>query len=522
MANAVGYKMLLAASEVVGFGKTGGLADVTGSLPRALARRGHECAIILPLYRCTRAGKIPIVATGHTFTVPIGNRTVAGSLWQSTLPDSNVPVYLVEQPEYFERDDPAKGTGFYQFTLPGGHKRDYPDNCERFIFFCRAVLEAMRLLDYWPEVLHLNDWQTGLVPVYLHEVYRRQANYECVRTLFTVHNIAYQGQFWHWDMLLTGLDWRLFNHRQLEFYGQLNFLKAGIVFSDLISTVSPTYAKEIQTPNFGWGLDGVLAERRERLFGIVNGVDYRVWNPAIDPHLPATFDVESVVQRKPICKAALQRRFGLPAEPRAPLLAMIARLVEQKGLDLLGPATESLLQLGAQLVVLGEGDATYHRMLQDLRARFPNRIGVVFAFDESLAHQVEAGADIFLMPSQFEPAGLNQLYSLKYGTVPVVRATGGLADTVVDCTPASLASGTATGFSFLPYTPAALVHAVQRAVEIYRNAPDRWLALMRAGMQQDWSWDRIAEQYEQLYSRLGLRGEERGQRTEDRGQKTES
>jgi starch synthase len=502
MANPVGQKLLVAASEAVGFAKTGGLADVTGSLPRALARRGYECALILPLYHGTRTGKVPIAPTGHSFTVPIGNRTVAGALWQATLPDSNVPVYLVEQPEYFERDDPAKGSGLYQFTLPGGHKRDYPDNCERFIFFGRAILEAMRLLDYWPQVLHLNDWQTGLVPVYLDEMYRRQAGYENIRTLFTIHNIAYQGQFWHWDMLLTGLDWRLFNYRQLEFYGQLNFLKAGIVFSDLISTVSPTYAKEIQTPSYGCGLDGVLTERRNRLFGIVNGVDYRVWNPATDPHLAATYDIESVGKRKPLCKAALQRRFGLPEEPRTPLLAIIARLVEQKGLDLVGKAADSLLQLGVQLVVLGEGDATYHRMLQDLRTRFPNRLGVVFAFDEALAHQIEAGADIFLMPSQYEPAGLNQLYSLKYGTVPVVRATGGLADTVTDATAATLAAGTATGFAFQPYTPSAFAQAVQRAVEMYRGAPDPWFSLMRTGMQQDWSWNRIAKDYEELYSRL--------------------
>lgn len=261
MANSAGQKVLLASSEVVGFAKTGGLADVAGSLPRALSQRGLETAIILPLYSCTRKGKIPLASTGRTFSVPIGNRTVAGSLWQATLPGSTVPVYLVEQPDYFERDDPAKGSGLYQFTLPGGHKRDYPDNCERFIFFCRAVLEAMRLLDYWPDVLHLNDWQTGLVPVYLREIYRHEANYDRMRTLFSIHNIAYQGQFWHWDMLLTGLDWRLFNYQQLEFYGQLNFLKAGIVFADLIGTVSPTYAREIQTPYYGHGLEGVLAER---------------------------------------------------------------------------------------------------------------------------------------------------------------------------------------------------------------------------------------------------------------------
>jgi starch synthase len=499
MPNGLPHKLVLAASEVVGFAKTGGLADVAGALPRALSRRGHNCAIILPLYHAVRHGRVPISPTELKFTVPIGNRTVAGSLWRATLPDSGVPVYLVEQPDYFDRDDPAQGRGLYQFTLPGGQKRDYPDNCERFIFFSRAVLEAIRLLDFWPDILHLNDWQTGLVPVYLREVYQGQSGYERIRTLFTIHNIAYQGQFWHWDMLLTGLDWKLFNYRQLEFYGQLNFLKAGIVFADWISTVSPTYAREIQTPYYGCGLEGVLAERHDRLSGIVNGVDYKVWNPATDANLTSPYDVNSVAERKPQCKIALQRRYGLPEQPRTPLLGMVARLVEQKGLDLLGRAAEPLLKLGVQLVVLGDGDAVHHRMLVDLRKRFPEQVGVVFAFDEPVAHQIEGGADIYLMPSLYEPAGLNQLYSLRYGTVPVVRATGGLADTITDSTAETLAAGTATGFTFLAYTPAALLGTVQRALGLYREQPDKWLALMQTGMHQDWSWDRIAGDYDKLY-----------------------
>jgi starch synthase len=502
MATAGNHKLLFAASEVAPLAKTGGLADVAGSLPRALSRHGWQCAIVLPLYNSARDSKMPLVRTEHTFTVAIGNRTVSGALWQTTYPDSRVPVYLIEQPEYFERDDPAQGRGLYQFALPGGQKRDYPDNCERFIFFSRAVLEVLRLVDYWPDVVHVNDWQTGLVPVYLREVYRSQPDYDRVRTLFTIHNLAYQGQFWHWDMLLTGLDWQLFNYRQLEFYGQLNFLKAGIVFADLINTVSPTYAKEIQTPYFGCGLDGVLAERRERLFGIVNGVDYSIWNPATDPHIASTYDVQSVAERKPRCKAALQRRYGLPERPSTPVLGMVARLVEQKGLDLVMRAAESLLQQDVQLVLLGEGEAAYHRMLLGLRARFPDRVGAVFGFDDTLAHQIEAGADIFLMPSQFEPAGLNQLYSLKYGTVPVVRATGGLSDTITDYTPEAVAAGTATGFSFVAYTPAALVRTVQRALELYRGSSEKWLALARTGMLQDWSWDRIALEYEKLYAML--------------------
>ncbi len=368
-------------------------------------------------------------------------------------------------------------------------------------------------------MLHNNDWQTGLAPAYLREEYRRRlpadlrARYARIRTLFTIHNLAYQGLFWHWDMPLTGLDWRLFNFQQLEFYGKVNFLKTGIVFSDAITTVSPTYAREIQTPYYGCGLEGVLAERRDRLTGIVNGVDYSVWNPATDPHLAANYDLDTVVEKKPICKAALQRRFRLPERPKIPLLGIVSRLVEQKGIHLVGKTADFWLNPsrgegadgGAQLVVLGEGDPVYHRILKDLQARHPDRLGLHLGFDEILAHQIEAGADIFLMPSEYEPSGLNQLYSLKYGTVPVVRSTGGLADTIVDATDANLAAGRATGFSFLANNPQTFRTTVQRALEMYRRHPDRWLQLMKAGMRQDWSWDRSAAEYEKLYSQITAR-----------------
>jgi starch synthase len=502
-------KLLLAASEVVGFAKTGGLADVAGYLPRALARRGHDCAVILPLYRSARTGKVPLTPTPHRFTIPVGTRAVGGRLWQGHLPDSPVPVYLVEQADYYERDDPAAGRGLYQYTLPNGQQRDYPDNCERFVFFSRAVLEAVRLLDFWPDVLHANDWQSGLVPVYLREEYDRhqdlglRARYDRLRTLFTIHNLAYQGLFWHWDMQLTGLDWRLFNYQQLEFHGHLNLLKGGIVFADLLNTVSPSYAREIQTPYFGVGLQGVLAERRDRLFGIVNGVDYEVWNPATDPHLPARYDADTLPQGKAVCKAALQEHFQFARQPRTPLLGVVARLVEQKGIDLIARAAEFLVPHGCQLVVLGTGDVAYQEMLRALQGRNPGRVGLRFGFSEPLAHQIEAGADVFLMPSQYEPSGLNQLYSLRYGTVPVVRATGGLADTVVDCTPETLADDTATGFSFVPLTADALTETVQRALRVYHEQPDLWLQLQRRGMRQDWSWDRSAREYEALYARLG-------------------
>jgi starch synthase len=501
-------KVLVAASEVVGYAKTGGLADVAGALPRALARRGHTPVVVLPLYRCARTGRVPVVPTEHTFRVPVGGRTVEGRLWRSTLPGSDVPVYLVEQPEFFDRDDRGLGLGLYQFSATDGHKRDYPDNCARFAFFSRAVLEAVRLLDFWPDVLHANDWQTGLVPVYLEEVYKHHPDlglagrYARVRTLLTIHNIAYQGSFPPDDMPQTGLGWHLYNYLQLEAYGRLNFLKGGIVFANLLNTVSPTYAREIQTPYFGCGLHGVLGERRDRLFGIVNGADYAEWDPATDRHLPARYTPEQIRPGKPACKAALQRRFGLPEEGRTPLLGVVARLVEQKGVHLIEEAAPRLLEEGCQLVVLGEGDPQHHDALQDLQRRFPGRVGLYLGFSEALAHQVEAGADVFLMPSTYEPSGLNQLYSMKYGTPPVVRSTGGLADTVTDCTPETLAAGTATGFRFGPPLASAFAGAVRRALQMYRDDPAGWERLMRNGMGQDWSWDRSAAEYERLYARL--------------------
>jgi starch synthase len=468
----------------------------------------------MPLYRCARGGAAPVEPTPYRFRVPVGDRGYEGRIWRSRLPGSEVPVYLIEQPDFFDRDNPALGHGLYQFTPTGGGKRDYPDNSARYLFLCRAVCEVMRALDYWPDVLHVNDWQTAFAPVFLREVYCRhpdldvRPHYRNVRVLLTLHNLAYQGSFWRWDMKLTDLDWSLFNPGQLEFYDQLNFLKAGIVYSDLLNTVSPTYAREIQTPYYGCGMQGVLSERRDRLSGIVNGVDYRVWDPSRDPYLAAPYSADEPQPGKSHCKEALQRHEGLDVRPEAPLLGVVARLAEQKGIDLVSWAAPALLDAGAQLVVLGDGDPWYQRHLEDLRSRYPGRVGLTFGFDEGQAHRIEAGSDIFLMPSRYEPSGLNQLYSLRYGTLPVVRSTGGLADTVTDTTPETLAAGTATGFSFVAQTPEALRDTTLRAMAMYRDRPDDWRRVVVTAMRQDWSWDRSAAEYERLYERLA--GRERG------------
>ena len=501
-------KCLYAASEVTGFAKTGGLAEVAGSLPQALVERGLECAVVMPLYRACRAGRQALRPTDHVFRVPVGERVVEGRLWQSTLPDSTVPVYLIEQPEFFERDDASLGRGIYQFTGATGQKTDYPDNSFRYGFFARAILEAMRLLDWWPDILHLNDWQTGLAAVYLRELYQPNARrelrgkYEQIRTVFTIHNLAYQGVFGHLDLPTLGLPWRLYNYEKLEFYGKLNFLKAGIVHADLITTVSPTYAREIQTSLLGCGLHGVLMERSHKLHGIVNGIDERVWNPAVDSLLPAKYKPSTVGDGKARCKEALQRQFELDVNPRTPLLGMVSRLALQKGFDLLEKIAPELLRDGVQLAILGDGDKAYRDMLIKLQQAFPRQVGIHLEQSEQHAHLIEAGADAFLMPSQYEPCGLNQLYSLKYGTVPVVRATGGLTDTVVDATPENLARGKATGFMFVPYSPAAFGEAVRRCLQMYREEPEQWRQLQQAGMKQDWSWHRSAAEYERLYRAL--------------------
>lgn len=486
--------ILLATSEAVPFAKTGGLADVSAALPLELSRLGHRPAVILPAYRrALRCGQ-PIESTGFDVSVQIGSKTVEGALLKSRLPDSDVPVYLIEQDDYFNRDE-----------LYGIDGNDYVDNCERFVFFCRAVLEAIRLLHLEVDVLHANDWQTGLLPAYLKTEYRAVPECERIASLFTIHNLAYQGTFWHWDMLLTGLDWKFFNWHQMEFYGKLNLMKTGLVFADAINTVSPRYSEEIQSSPLGCGLEGVLQQRHDVLSGIINGVDYSTWNPATDPNLPMNFDVNHAAEGKAACKAALQAELGLPVLPRTPLIGLISRLADQKGLDLVaGVIQEWVRTTDAQWTILGSGDAKYQQLLGTLAERYPQRVSARLHFSDPLAHRIEAGADMFLMPSRYEPCGLNQLYSLKYGTVPVVRATGGLADTITNATPETLANGTATGFSFREYEMLALSETLRRAVEAY-NQPQIWTQLVTTGMRQDWSWSRSARQYVELYQKIAAR-----------------
>jgi starch synthase len=489
--------ILFVSSEVVPFAKTGGLADVSGALPVELARMGAECSVIMPAYRSVRLCGQPIEATNVKFDVPIGSKIVRGRLLRSTLPDSNVPVYLVEQDEYFDRPELYRAKG-----------EDYKDNCERFVFFCRAALEAIRLLDLKIDIVHCNDWQTGLIPAYLKVEYGHTPGYEQITSLLTIHNIAYQGQFWHWDMLLTGLDWKYFNWRQMEFYGGLNLLKTGLVFADAINTVSPTYAEEIKSAPLGCGLEGVLQQRANVLSGIVNGVSYDIWNPATDPHLPSKFDETTWSTGKPKCKAALQRELELPEEPKTPLIGLVGRLADQKGWDLVADLMRRWVrEHQVQWAILGTGEPHFQELLGTLSREYPHRVSAKFEFSDGLAHRIEAGSDMFLMPSRYEPCGLNQLYSLKYGTVPVVRGTGGLVDTITDASEQNLAAGIANGFRFEQYDPSELERTLQRALGMYHQRPDLWQQLSITGMKQDWSWNNSARRYIDLYQNIVVRRE---------------
>ncbi|QDU93878.1 glycogen synthase GlgA [Lignipirellula cremea] len=483
--------ILLASSEAAPFARTGGLGDVCGSLPSELAKLGHSAVLFLPGYRHALNCGECIETTEVVFDIPIGGKIVFGRLLKSTFPGTDTPVYFVHQPDYFDRE------GLYSEG-----KQDYRDNCERFVFFCRAVLESIRQLNLEIDVIHCNDWQTGLIPAYLNTDYAEARGYEKIASLFTIHNLEYQGLFWHWDMLLTGLDWKYFNWRQMEYFGQLNLLKTGLVFADAISTVSPRYAQEIQTYERGCGLQGLLQDRSNDLSGILNGVSYEVWNPETDEHLASNYTVDDWRTEKPKCKAALQEAMGLPVAHK-PLLGAVGRLTRQKGWDLILEVMRRWLpSVDVQWVILGSGEDFYESQLRALAEEYPHKLAVQIDFSEPLSHQIEAGSDFFLMPSLYEPCGLNQIYSLKYGTPPVVRETGGLADTITDASAENLAAGVANGFSFQEFSSDALEQTLRRACNLYRDQSDDWTKLVETGMQQDWSWSRSAAKYVELYQQL--------------------
>jgi starch synthase len=475
-------RILMVSPEAVPFAKTGGLGDVAGALPLALARLGHDVTLVLPRYRGAFTGteidRMRIPMTGRLFDVTFVEHALG----------DRVRAVLVDCPELYDRPE-----------LYGHGNSDYPDNAVRFAVLSRAALEFAARPERAPDVVHAHDWQAGLTPVYLETLFRDRAVLASAGRVFTIHNLAYQGLFPPVWMPALDLGWELFGVDGIEFWGKLSFLKAGINFSEYVTTVSPRYGKEIQTPQYGFGFDGILQRRSKQLCGILNGIDVRVWNPAVDRYLPKPYTPETL-DDKQASKRALLERVGLPFTEDAskrPVVGLVSRLVDQKGFDLLAALGADLRAMDATFVLLGTGEARYQEIWQRFAEEQPARVAVRFGFDESLAHLIEAGADIFLMPSQFEPCGLNQMYSLKYGTVPVVRAVGGLDDTIEDWNPKTKAG---TGFKFRDYTPAALKGSLERALALYRS-PKLWRDMQLKGMAKDHSWDASAAEYVKVYER---------------------
>jgi starch synthase len=480
-----GLNVLVASSEAHPLVKTGGLGDVAASLPMALRDLGHDARLILPGY--------PHAKKLVRELKPVMDLRMAGvvgnvQLYSGLLPDRDLPVYLVDAPAYFCREGNP-------YTDVSG--RDWGDNPERFLLFCRVIAHvAMGLpsLNWRPQVLHCNDWQTGLAPALLRDQDDRPA------LVFTIHNLAYQGLFDRNTFDRLQLPGSLWSVTGLEFHQRMSFIKGGLVFSDQVNTVSPRYADEVRTPRFGCGLDGLLRQLGGRFRGILNGIDYRIWNPADDPALPQAYDTEHV-HLKGENKLALQTLFGLPRDENAFVLGHVGRLVEQKGVDLIIAVLPQLVAAGrVQLVMQGAGDRAFEHALQEAAAAHPEHVSVFVGYDETRAHLIEAGCDAFLMPSRFEPCGLNQMYSLRYGTVPIVHNTGGLADTVVDASDAALAAGTATGFLFNDPNPDGLWYAVEQALRMRNEQPERWRSLILAGMHADLSWQASARHYVDFYA----------------------
>ncbi len=476
-------KILLASSEVHPFSKTGGLADMVAALAKTLAKSGHRVGLVTPFYVGLKERFPKIKKFNWRMELPLAGRLVRAEVWTLAV-NQRLTVYFIRQPELFERK------GIY-----GEQGGEYADNGARFIFFSKCVANLARYLPWQPELVHVHDWQAALVPLFIRHQNLTDGWTNAPHTCLTIHNLAYQGNFPPGDFALTNLPANYFNPRAAEFYGNMSCLKAGIVFADVITTVSPRYAREIMTESFGSGRDGVLQQRRESVFGILNGVDYSEWKTSRNPFLKHSFTVKNL-RGKAAEKADLQRELGLPPRAELPLFATITRLADQKGVDiLLGALEESLLTTEFQFVLLGSGAPFFEDAFRDLAQRFPTRVAVRIGYDEGLSHRIEAGADFYLMPSRYEPCGLNQMYSLRYGSIPVVRATGGLADSVVD---ADELDDCPTGIKFVDFSVEALSKGIDKSLKIFSN-PKLLQTYRHNAMEADFSWDRTGEQYLRIY-----------------------
>jgi starch synthase len=471
-------KILFVSSEGIPYSKTGGLADVVAALPKALTALGHEVAVFLPRYRGNPKEKV----VARSLTIPLGTRARFPSIIHAGK-DEGVHFYLLDDPEYFDRPQ-----------LYGDKARDYPDNAERFATFSRAAIEFAKQV-WTPDLFHCHDWQAALVPVLLRTVYAADPAVNQIPVVLTIHNLSYQGHFGPEVMARLGLPESLYSLAGLEFYGRVNFLKGGLLAADYLTTVSRKYAEEIQTPRYGCGLEGVIRHRADHLVGILNGVDYSVWDPKVDTKIAAQFSARSLAGKQ-ACKKDLLQTTGLPAENlQRPVIGIVSRFTDQKGFDLLAETADQMLKEDLAIVALGTGDPKYEDLFRTLAAHAPDHVAVKIAYDDTLAHKIEAGADMFLMPSSFEPCGLNQIYSLRYGTVPVVRATGGLEDTIDAYDPKT---GKGTGFKFQEYKGTALLECLHQALAVFGDTK-AWKSLQTRGMKKDFSWKASAAAYAKLY-----------------------
>ncbi len=480
--------ILLAASEVVPFAKSGGLADVAGALPKALHALGHDVRVVLPRYYIVDREKYGLKRMEGSLGVPMGSMGEAwAAVYEGVLPGSEVPVYFIEHEGFFGRK------GLYDEEGTG-----YGDNDNRFIFFSKAVMQLAKKLRFKPDVIHANDWHTAAIPVLLNTTYALDPDFSFTGTLLTIHNLQHQGKFYKGAMDVLGVGWQHFNADELEEYDGINLLKGGIVHADAINAVSRKYAQEIRTPTFGWGLDRLIDSKAYKLYGILNGVDYEEWSPAVDPLIPHSFDLDDL-GGKALCKEELQKEFNLPVRSDVPLIGLVGRLAEQKGITLLAAAIWNLMELDIQIVLLGAGEKWAEHFFSDVAAKYPEKFATYIGYRNDLAHQIEAGSDMFLMPSLFEPCGLNQIYSLRYGTVPIVRATGGLDDTIQNYDSESMSG---TGFKFYDATPEALTATVKWAVDTWYSDRDGFDQLRHNGMQKRFDWNEAAKGYVDLYRHI--------------------
>ncbi|KPL01106.1 MAG: glycogen synthase [candidate division Zixibacteria bacterium SM23_73_3] len=484
-------KILIASPEVVPFAKTGGLADVCGALPKALAKLGHQVKVILPKYRMVDEKEFKLSGLKTDIPlIPVGDKNVKITVKNYNLPSPKVEYLFVVCDEYYDREELYKdqSTGF-----------DYKDNDERFVLFARGTLEILKARGWQPDIVHANDWQSALMAAYLKTIYADDPFFEQTASVFSIHNLAYQGNFPKSALDKIGVSKDLFYPASaFEFWGNVNFMKAGISYADVMNTVSETYAVEIQSSSeFGHGLEGVLRTRNADLYGIVNGIDYDVWSPEKDKLISYNYSLKDISNKRKN-KELLLKLCNLPLSSRdIPLIGIISRLADQKGFDLLAKIGDELLSLDLQLVILGTGEEKYHRLFKEMRVKCSDKISVNLGFDNPLAHLIEAGSDMFLMPSRYEPCGLNQLYSLKYGTVPIVRKTGGLADTIENY---DLQTGEGTGFVFKNYDASELMDTIKLALRVYKEK-DAWLKLMKNGMKKDFSWETAAKKYVEIYQK---------------------